>query len=507
MKINNHIPFPKGLLLTFLAAVLAIAGVSVSLIKFQPYNSDTLYMLDFFSSLKAGNLGSFQYSHLPDFIPGAIIIVPLLAAGVPWKFAYAIYSSMMFFAFALSILYIYYAISPKKFATCFYLFIMFSTVIVLVASADHLQILVVGVHGGSFVISVLCAVASWLFLSRASPTGWLLLAAVAVVTCLATLSDVLFFFEFVAPVVATSLGMVLLRSLPLSKTIIFNLAILSASLAGKVALSYLPVSSFPPSSLQELLDNSSRFIHSLQPSFIIIYFLPFLVLSLWFCAALFFADESYSNSRRNSGGPLHSAAWVYFWTFGLVASIAALGVTVCAYVDGGSFRYALAFFWWPPILGITLLASLASRLPYLAPIAAAVSLVILLVAGLPSRPMFWARALANCLEEKSQTIPLHAGLAEYWIARPLTVFSEGKFTVSQVLKDGQPYVHINSIIDYSVLNYNFVILDELDVDKVFSNFGQPERILECDAFRIAQYKDSSGIRSKMEQWSEGLTIN
>jgi hypothetical protein len=77
------------------------------------FDSDTLYLLDYFRSLKDGMLSTFNYSHSPNLIPGGIVVVPLLAAGVNWQIAYAVYSSAALLVLVLSTHQIYVAVEQR----------------------------------------------------------------------------------------------------------------------------------------------------------------------------------------------------------------------------------------------------------------------------------------------------------------------------------------------------------------------------------------------------------
>jgi hypothetical protein len=522
MIADRHlVPTRKDLFQLVVALLVSIAGIAACLktVAFRNYyfTSDTLYMFDYFHSFEQGTLSSFQYSHLPNLFPEGSIVLPLLSAHVPWQLVYACYSALIFLVLTLSVRDIYKTIAPQGADEAFYLFIILALPIFLLHPGRLLHVLLAGIHGGSFVVSVVTAVLSWRVLggiSRATPA---LLIAVALISGATAFSDVLFFFEFVIPFAVASCALALFRGFTPSRILLPNLAVAGASVAGAVALRYLPISPFPPSSLQELLENSLLFAASIQTSIIVASVLPFLAVLLCFaaclCSGTSWAGVAIIRSIiRFCGGPpadpSTADAWFFFWVFGVAASLAGFGVTIVGYLDFGAYRYAIGFFWWPLILGLSLLAKPAAGFRSLLPKAAILGVAGLSMgAALWPTPSFWATELARCLEEKSHAFPIHAGLADYWTARPFTEFSERKHIISPVLENGDPKLWMNNRLDYftdkageNLRDYDFVILNQLDQAQVVAKFGQPSHRFQCGSYDVAQYDDPSGIRDILARW-------
>jgi hypothetical protein len=511
----------KDLFQLALALTVSVAGVAVCVknATFRNYyfTSDTLYMFDYFHSFEQGTLASFQYSHLPNLFPEGLIVVPLLMAHAPWQLVYAFYSASMFLVLTLSVRYLYQTIAPRNADEAFYLFIVLALPIFLLHPGRLLHVLLAGIHGGSFVVSVVAAIVSWRLLGGVSRRPSTLLIGLALMSGATAFSDVLFFFEFVIPLAVASAALALFRGFALSRILVLNLAVAGASVAGVVVLQCLPTSPFPPGSLQDLLDNSLRFVASIQASIMVASVLPFLVVLLCFvaclCSGTVWARAIIIRSCiRFCGSPPADQptadAWLFVWVFGLAAALAGFGMTIIGYQDFGAYRYAIGFFWWPLILGLSLLAGPAAGFRSLLPKAACFGIAgLLLFAALRPTPSFWATELARCLEQNSHACPMQAGLADYWTARPFTQFSERKNIISPLREDGDPKLWMNNRLDYftdkageNLRDYDFVILDQLEEAQIAAEFGQPSHRFQCGSYDVAQYDDPSLIRTALARW-------
>ena len=476
------------------------------------FTSDTLYSLSYYDSIIQGTLGSFHYSHLPNIFPEAIIILPLLAAHTPWQIVYESYSFLIFTTFILSARNIYYEIIQDGRDEAFYLFMLSVVALFFFHPGRLLQVLLAGLHGGSFVASIVAATLAWRFLSGISWKPWAYLFGLVLITCVATFSDVLFFGEFVAPLVAASLAVAFFGRVAPSKILILNLSVIGAAGVGAALLHLLPISPFPPSTLNDLWQNSFRFFSFANLSVIALFGFPFLAIPFWFGSRLCPGSAWYQPVVRLLG--LHSTdnatavAWSFFWIFGVSASLVGLVVTVIGYQDFGAFRYAIAFFWWSVILGATLFAGPALRIqPVLPGIAVLGAVSLLLGAALWPTSEFWASDLARCLEEKSHTLSMHAGLAGYWTALPVTKFSKRRSIISPVTESGDPMIWLNNSLDYfsdkkenTLRNYDFIVLNQLDKEAIFQKFGTPSHKFECGVFDVAQYDDPSIIHGTLARW-------
>ena len=245
------------------------------------FGSDNLYMLNTFSSLKSGTLSTFHFSHLPDFFPGAFTILPLLAVGVNWQIAYAAYSSFLLLVLVLSAHQVYAEIVQEHQDQAFSFLVIFFAAIVYFYPQLLVGLLQVGVHGGSFVVSVLCAVLAWKIISSDSKIAWTAIFGMALIVGVAAFSDILFICEFVAPLIVASFGLIFFRQYPLSRIIlVLNVFVIAGTSAGVLILQRLPISPLPPHDLKELSRNIIRFFHTAPASsfvgVVVLFFVVFL---------------------------------------------------------------------------------------------------------------------------------------------------------------------------------------------------------------------------------------
>ncbi len=470
-------------------------------------------MLNTFSSLKSGTLSTFHFSHLPDFFPGAFTILPLLAVGVNWQIAYAAYSSFLLLVLVLSAHQVYAEIVQEHQDQAFSFLVIFFAAIVYFYPQLLVGLLQVGVHGGSFVVSVLCAVLAWKIISSDSKIAWTAIFGMALIVGVAAFSDILFICEFVAPLIVASFGLIFFRQYPLSRIIlVLNVFVIAGTSAGVLILQRLPISPLPPHDLKELSRNIIRFFHTAPASsfvgVVVLFFVVFLFSGMCLPRDRVRLPRVLDFHVNLLPAGSNADSYLFFWLFGLTASLLGLAVSVISFVGYGSYRYAIALFWWPVLLGPVFLAKAAVKLRRPLFVIAALSAAGLFVSAIVSpSPEFWASKIARCIDTKSRTLPLHEGLANYWTASPVTDFSNGRHIVSQIGENGDPYIWLNNTLDYfsdkegkSLHKYDFVILNGLDGDQIIRKFGMPSHRFKCENVIVAQYDHPSMLRKAILRW-------
>jgi hypothetical protein len=101
-----------------------------------------------------------------------------------------------------------------------------------------------------------------------------------------------------------------------------------------------------------------------------------------------------------------------------------------------------------------------------------------------------------CLDYYAKREGLHAGYAQFWHARPPTVFSEQNLTINQVDSHWKPYFWLNNAFWYSrgywpgqrrPLQYDFAITNGLDEQWLTARFGEPRAKRSCFDLKVWVY--------------------
>lgn len=211
---------------------------------------------------------------------------------------------------------------------------------------------------------------------------------------------------------------------------------------------------------------------------------------------------SYSRALlRNGWARLQKRSWseadlagVFFWLQGACAMAAVMAaVALLAYTDHGSYRYLAPVLTWPIIF--TIAAVVANSLARKAAYAVGAAIVAFCAADLLARgdvtpgTVSWRSPMADCILANRERFGLRAGIAEYWVSRPVMFGSNWTLQVNQATGDGHPYIWGNNRYWYTkafgnqsgVPTYNFVVMERMDPAGVARRFGQPSQRIECPA--------------------------
>jgi hypothetical protein len=168
-------------------------------------------------------------------------------------------------------------------------------------------------------------------------------------------------------------------------------------------------------------------------------------------------------------------------------------VALLAYADRGSQRYIAPVLAWPIIFVIAAVAStsLSRKAAYVVGIG-----VVVLCAGDALRrgsvtpgTVSWRSPVTACILASRDQFKLEAGIAEYWLSRPVMFDSDWTLQVNQARNDGVPYIWGNNPYWYTERfddrngrpTYNFVVMEHMDPKGVMNRFGEPSARIRCPA--------------------------
>ena len=86
----------------------------------------------------------------------------------------------------------------------------------------------------------------------------------------------------------------------------------------------------------------------------------------------------------------------------------------------------------------------------------------------------------SCFDNYARRFNLHAGLSDYWNARPFSSYNHSGVQVVVVYPNISPYIHINSMTQYRAIpRYDFIIVNNLDKELIRKRFGNPTSQFTC----------------------------
>jgi hypothetical protein len=106
---------------------------------------------------------------------------------------------------------------------------------------------------------------------------------------------------------------------------------------------------------------------------------------------------------------------------------------------------------------------------------------------------------ARCMDENAARFGLHSGLAQYWLARPLTLQSRKGISVVQITPDLTPYPILSNSSAYRY-PMDFIIIDNdpatslwIKKELVIQHFGTPAASFFCGVDEFLVYNRSTDV--------------
>ncbi len=453
-------------------------------------SSDTLFPAEFVWSALHGHdaWAGWQLPHIPGFVPDLLLTGIVQAITGSWRLAMAVWVFVVLIWLAAigSWLTARLASAGKDAAT-----LAVAALLPLVISPDlfghghtWLLILIPYTHGGAFLLALTVAALAHRSLARHSSPTAPRLAALALLSGAATLSDQLCLFSLVAPLIAATAGAILARQIAPKPGLRMLCAVIAGAAAGANLDRLLYRQAMPKPSAADMLAHARHFLTGLahdpvmQLVLLVALLAPAIV--LW---------------RRGPTGFLGG-----FWqVFAATSALGSLALTMAMYLDTWSYRYALPLLWWSFFLVAALLSEAPRRFPATRPIAMIATCLLLwpVARQLSARPVprlfVWDSPLAACLERAGLT----AGLAEYWVARPESAATDWRLQIDPIFDTGEARVWGNNRLWFAHdihdgsrrPPYRFVVMDRLAPDRIAQSYGPPDRVLMCGVSSIWVYDD------------------
>jgi hypothetical protein len=233
---------------------------------------------------------------------------------------------------------------------------------------------------------------------------------------------------------------------------------------------------------------------------------PALPDGVWLIAGLVAAAWVLCQPMRSCTAALRQLAC--FVIVSIASTIAAIAVDG-GYLDPGSIRYLMV----SDLLAIVLVYVVIERevrlrfhpivqrrLLWFAASATIVGLVLLVTVSVSqlARAQFHSdwRDTARCVADISQREGVDTVLADYWLAKPIMLFSDRGVLALQVrAKLRRPYFWINSRAWYrAATTFGVVIFNDLRPETIMKTFGPPAALDRCGQLEVASYRGEARAR-------------
>ncbi len=486
-----------------LAPVLAIGAVIAVLVYARARmlhlaaNADALLPADLIWEMlhRSSHWQSFQWPRIPSLVPDLLVYAPLQAA-FGWRWAalgYGAASLMALTALSSRVAGISMRKADRVHPMCAALPFLTATGVVLLAelavthTAWHLHLLAVAYHSGPFILSVGALLLAW------RGGDWALGLMTACAT-LGTFSDRLMIATFLVPLAAALAVAVRDRLLPW-RAAALRLALAAAGCGIGLGLDrlvfhlWLTRQGDMPMTPGTMLSHASAFLADPSGWFVLV------------CDACLLLPLALRRVR-----PEDRFCWI-------ASSVAALlGTLLCAalWEDDSAQRYLSPVLWWPLLLAAPRLAGRLGRAAEPLLLGTSAGVMLALVVGLPRQhPLLaWTDPLSACIVPTGR----QAGLADYWVARPLTIASDWHLRVLQIGAHGNARIWGNNPTWFTRTgaaairppDLSFIVMRNLDHHAIRAAYGPPDHVLPCPGSDVWLYDDPARLRAGLARATPSL---
>ncbi len=249
--------------------------------------------------------------------------------------------------------------------------------------------------------------------------------------------------------------------------------------------------------------------------------LGLVILAANLALALYAAIIIRRSCRRARPRPIDDIPFLDICVVNAAGATAAVTIAVVLngmFINEWSLRYFNCAVFMPAIVAAILMAAWvedlvagwnATRRELALSIAAALAVVGSVVVAAGTRIDLKApnEAILKCLARD----PVVAGMADYWNASPLIMFSRWKYQIVQIDRDGNPSLWMTDRAwvnhDWQdatrVPRYSFIVMKNLWPDQIVDAYGRPDRLVKCgDGTEIWFYTDTEELSSRLLRRSD-----
>ncbi len=479
-------------------------------------NSDTLWPASFFWDVttRADGWRGHSLSRLPSLIPDLAVWGTFLAITHSVRWTVLLYAVAQYSAFVAIGGWLAARLAGRAWVVgTTAVFAVTAIVIALALARIGGRIMVFSallpiIHVGPMLLALLAASLAARF-SAGVRSAW----AIVGVSMTVFLSDQLLLIEFVLPLLFASVVLCAVGRMRPSRLMGNAIAVFCGMLVGLILFNRLrhagvQVDHTPEMTVEVILASARKFLADIPH---VVADVP-IFSAVVAVAALAFAGLGVWIVVRVTRLPARLAAddeRLFLWLFAAGTLAGDLVFAACFYDNAQSLRYWVALWAW----GVVALAAAALRVPgaayATAPVAALTAGVAVFEFAVVDRGsvglLHWDQDVAACVRAERGPLDLHAGLAQYWIARPAEVALRWSTQIDQITQIGLAYPWNSdakwfreSFADPSRPPvYDFIVMRNLDPDGILARYGKPDQVVPCADTAIWVYHDRSAIYPKL----------
>jgi hypothetical protein len=462
-------------------------------------NSDVLYPPTLAHDLIYRNNSLLQWILTPTPYLFPDVAVHMLIASFSKNIALnlSIYAVLQIFTL-ITVLSLLLTTITKKF-TSWYVSILITILILLLSEIRNnvdLELFFTIVYGGLHFSGFVAALVSlWIFIVACNQDKWYLGILFFVFTSILIFSDPIVAVYFAIPLLIAMLFSQMFNYIPKNTSIKMSLLLIATILCGYLLFKYMPLIYRRPEKIIHYNIHYVRYFLELMLHF---FKLSPAIGSLWLlfvlCAPFSLMRTSF---KKSISLPLH---WVIiiilFELITIFFTIPFFIITDPDLADINTGYYGLRHLQFlilgPVLLGIPLL--LYKHVPYFKylnnKILCSCCFIFVIIFSLYSAPKINFFELFNfypkeirCFDENAKRLHLHAGVTNYWMARPFTVYNHSNIQFIPVTQDFSYFLWITSLAIFKNKSVDFIQVKspsfQFDKSVILSRFGQPEVTFSC----------------------------
>ena len=494
------------------SVVFTLVAVALSFFTFRRFselvaNADLIQTPAVFADIfeRGGSFTDWNIAPAPAIVPEYGMFALAYVVGVTYVgriLAYALIQVLVFWAalYGLS-----WAAGLRRPLVIASLVVSVMGLLAMLRVMNFMQLVMSAIHFGGFILQIIALALivmlwrGWATRSRRASVA--LVAAIGVLSFVASLNDALYVVQLVGPVCLVVVVGVVLRRIPWRSGLSFATVLGLASLAGWQMYSRVFPNPVRPSGRVDFDEVSADF-----DGLVLVWGnefsrSPVAPLLIIVTAALGIVGAYLLASRRNlrwmRGTILQSLA-----VFALISGTLPL---VAAFVsaEGTTPRYALPLFYWPCILIAIILTQLNWRRAVTVAVAlacvtslASMTLAIRDVTRFGLQDSYYT-STTSCLDEAAVKYGVEHAVGTYWVAKPTQEFSRTGLTVTVLAGNLTQRNWISSAANVYPAYDAFIDRESEPNDNLrralFKKFGKPENVVTC-----------GGV--KMFVWSPGAIV-
>lgn len=465
-------------------------------------NSDLLFPLAITQNLihEHGHISDWILTPTPYLFPDIFIhlLISLFSANIALNLSiFAFIQTLYFFCIILML------IRLITFKSCpWYISLLFILAVLFVSNElNNLSslelfstIFYAGMHFTSFLMILTCL---YIFIIMCRKKNIYLNLTFFLITSISIFSDIVVGFYFTIPLSLTILVCAILKYIDFKNCMKLLALLFITTLCGYLLFKFFPLYYLRPRRIIQFPDGA---IHSfLRIMFNFIKQEPILAitwLSFIFLAPFSLIKSHYKSKRNNYSIQMKWVDFIIFFQIIMVLVTIPLFILTdpnLIYVKSDNYlamRHLQPFILEPILIGVPLLIFKHHKLflffknKYLI----GTCYIFIIIFSSFNIPEFKAINLYSyypqeiaCFDQHATKLHLHSGLANYWSARPFTLYNHSKSRFIAVDGNFNPFIWSTSLQNFKNDQLNFIMLKshEFEKSKILARFGNPTTTFSC----------------------------